>query len=140
MRVPLGVWRFIPSHSSHTPKSMKCDSHSSILAHTFASPCLGHKPKCTVVIIGLFETTKTIGQALPINLNELLDSYGLRRKIITYIKYEGAILNFMTITFKFIVNCEILGLEEIFNGICLVMHLKKCGNMLLLKRYAKILV
>ncbi len=69
------------------------------------------------VIIGLFEVTKTIGQALVINLNELLDSYGLKKKIIAYLKDEGAILNSMTITFKSIVNCEILGLEESFNGI-----------------------
>jgi hypothetical protein len=101
---------------------MKCDSHASILARTFASPCLGHEPKPKVVIIGLFETTKTVGQVLPRSLSELLDSYGLGKKIIIYVKYEGPILNFMTITLKFIVNCEILGLEESFNGICLVMH------------------
>ncbi len=46
----------------------------------------------------------------------------------------------MTIALKFIINCEILGLEESFNGICLVMHFQKCGNMILMKRrYAKIL-
>jgi hypothetical protein len=27
---------------------MKCDSQASLLAHTFASPCLGHKPKVKV--------------------------------------------------------------------------------------------
>ncbi len=69
------------------------------------------------VIIGLFEITKTTGQTLVINLNEHLDSYGLKKKIIAYLKDEGAILNSMTITFKSIVNCEILGLEESFNGI-----------------------
>jgi len=34
---------------SHTPRSMKCDSQALLLAHTFASPCLGHKPKARVV-------------------------------------------------------------------------------------------
>jgi hypothetical protein len=28
---------------------MKCDSRASLLARTFASPCLGHKPKARVV-------------------------------------------------------------------------------------------
>jgi hypothetical protein len=45
---PLGsVW----VHSltlSYTPGSMKCDSWASHLAHTFASPCLGHEPKVRV--------------------------------------------------------------------------------------------
>jgi hypothetical protein len=30
---------------SYTPKSMKCDSQASFLAHTFASPCVGCEPK-----------------------------------------------------------------------------------------------
>ncbi len=56
VRVHLGVWRFIPSNSptlphSHILKNMKFDSWASLLAHTFASPCLGHKPKARVVTI-----------------------------------------------------------------------------------------
>jgi hypothetical protein len=70
------------------------------------------------VIISLFEATEIIGQALARNLSELLDSYGLRKKIIAYIKYEGANLNSLTIIFKSIINCEILGLEDSFNGTC----------------------
>jgi hypothetical protein len=31
---------------------MKCDSWASLLACTFASPCLGHEPKARVAIIG----------------------------------------------------------------------------------------
>ncbi len=34
---------------SYTPRSMKCDSQASFLAHTFASPCFGHEPKVRVV-------------------------------------------------------------------------------------------
>jgi hypothetical protein len=34
------------------------------------------------VIIGLFEATKTIGQALATNLIELFDQYGLKKKIL----------------------------------------------------------
>jgi hypothetical protein len=33
---------------SYTPKSIKCDSRASLLACTFASPCLGHEPKARV--------------------------------------------------------------------------------------------
>jgi hypothetical protein len=70
------------------------------------------------VIIGFFETTKTTGQALVRNLKKLLDSYGLSKKIIVYVKDEGANLNSMITTLKFVVNCEVLGLEESFNGTC----------------------
>jgi len=58
------------------------------------------------VTIDLFETTKTIWQTLVKSLTKLLDKYGLRRKIIVYIKDEGAL--------KSIVNCEYLGIEESF--------------------------
>ncbi len=47
-----------------------------------------------------------------------MDSYALRRKIITYVKDEGLNLNTMTTTLKSIVNCDMLGLEESFQGIC----------------------
>jgi hypothetical protein len=30
---------------------MKCDSWASLLAHTFARPCLGHEPKARVATI-----------------------------------------------------------------------------------------
>jgi len=50
-------------------------------------------------------------------LKKLLDSYGLSKKIIAYVKDEGTNLNFVTITLKFVANCEVLGLEESFNGI-----------------------
>jgi hypothetical protein len=66
------------------------------------------------VTISLFEAC----QALTRNLKKLLNSYGIRKKIIAYVKYEGANLNFMTTSFKFVVNCEVLGLEESFNNTC----------------------
>jgi hypothetical protein len=49
-------------------------------------------------------------------LKELLNPYGLSKKIITYVKDEGINLNFMTTALKFVVNCEVLRLEENFNG------------------------
>jgi hypothetical protein len=67
--------------------------------------------------IGLFEAIKT-NQALARNLRKLLDSYGLSKKIIVYVKNEGANLNSMTRALKFVVNNEVLGLEVNFDGIC----------------------
>jgi hypothetical protein len=52
------------------------------------------------------------------NLIELLDQYDLRKKIITYVKDEGANLNAMTKTLKFVVNCEVLGMAKSFQGTC----------------------
>jgi hypothetical protein len=69
------------------------------------------------VIIGRFEALKT-SQDLARNLRKLLDSYGLSKKIIAYIKDEAENLNSMTTTLKYVVSYEVLGLEESFNGIC----------------------
>jgi hypothetical protein len=61
---------------------------------------LGFDWQPKLVIIGLFETTKTIEQALVNNLTKLLDQYGLKNKSITYVKDEGSYLNTMTIVLK----------------------------------------
>ncbi len=45
------------------------------------------------VPLGLFEASKTIGQALTKEWINLLDEYGLRSKIIKYVKDEGSNLN-----------------------------------------------
>jgi hypothetical protein len=47
----LEVWGVHSFTLFHTPGSMKCDSKPSHLAYTFASPCLGHKPKVRVATI-----------------------------------------------------------------------------------------
>jgi hypothetical protein len=52
------------------------------------------------VTIGLFEAIETIGQNLTTNLTKLLDQYGLRKKIIAYVKDERSNLTIMTITLK----------------------------------------
>jgi hypothetical protein len=43
------------------------------------------------VTIGLFETTKTIGQALAKSLIQLLDKYGLTKKILLMSKMKDLI-------------------------------------------------
>jgi hypothetical protein len=47
------------------------------------------------VTIGLFNTTKTIGQALAKSLIELLNQYGLKKEIIVYVEDERSNLNAM---------------------------------------------
>jgi hypothetical protein len=44
----------------------------------------------------------------------LFDQYGLRNKIIVYVKDEGSNLNTMTIALKYVVKCEVFGLDEYF--------------------------
>jgi hypothetical protein len=50
------------------------------------------------------------------SLIELLGKYGLRKKIIVYVKDEGSNLDVMTTVLKVVVNCESFGLEENFQG------------------------
>jgi hypothetical protein len=57
--------------------------------------------------IGLFEATRTIGQTLTTNLLKLLNQYGLRKKMIAYVKDERSNLITMTITLKSIMKCEV---------------------------------
>ncbi len=69
---------------------------------------LGSDWKPKHVTLGLFEVIDITKQALARNLIDLLDIYGLKNKIITYVKDEGSTLNTLTITLKFIVKCEAL--------------------------------
>jgi hypothetical protein len=48
------------------------------------------------------------------SLTKLLDKYGLRKKIIAYVKDEGSNFNTMATTLKVVVNYESFGLEENF--------------------------
>jgi hypothetical protein len=63
------------------------------------------------VTIGLFEATNNIGQALAKNLTNLLDKYGLKKKIIVNVKDERSNFNAMTTILKVVQNCESLGLK-----------------------------
>ncbi len=55
-------------------------------------------------------------------LIELFDGYALKRKIVLYVKDEGSNLNIMTIALKLVISCDVLGLEEVFKVLVLVMH------------------
>ncbi len=50
-------------------------------------------------------------------MTKLLNSYALKRKIIAYVKDKGSNLNTMTTILKSIIGCDMLGLEESFQGI-----------------------
>jgi hypothetical protein len=60
----------------------------------------------------LFEAIDTIGQTLVRSVIELLNKYGLRKKIIAYVKNEGSNLNAMITALQVVVNCGSIGLEE----------------------------
>jgi hypothetical protein len=67
----------------------------------------------------LFEASETTCQVLAKNPIELLDQYEIRNKIIAYhVKDACTNLNVMTSTLKYVVNCELLSLEESFKGTC----------------------
>jgi hypothetical protein len=67
---------------------------------------------------GLFEATKTIGQTLVKTLTYLLDKYGFKKKIITYIKAKGFNFNVMIIALKSIASCESFRLEKNLQETC----------------------
>jgi hypothetical protein len=60
----------------------------------------------------------TSGQPLAKDLIELLRKYNLKEKMIAYVKDESSNLNIMVVALKSIVNCNILGLWESFQGFC----------------------
>ncbi len=66
----------------------------------------------------LFLRQVKLHQVLAINLVELLNEHGLRNYFFAYVKDEGANLNAMIVELKSMVNCEILGLDESFQGTC----------------------
>jgi hypothetical protein len=66
----------------------------------------------------LFKATKITGQTLANNFTKLFNQYGLKNKIIAYVKDEGTYLNNKTIALKSIVKCEVFNLNENFQGVC----------------------
>jgi hypothetical protein len=63
------------------------------------------------------------------NLIELLDAYGLKNKIISYVKDEGSNLNTLNNVLKSVVKCETLGLEKSFQGTYFGHFFPKHANM-----------
>ncbi len=67
---------------------------------------LGFDWKLKHVGLGLFEAIETTWQMLARNFIDLLNAYGLRNKIIAYVKDESSNLNTLTNALKFIVKCD----------------------------------
>jgi hypothetical protein len=68
------------------------------------------------ITIGLLEASKTSRQTFARNLQDLSKQYGSTKKIIIYVKDEGANLNTVTITLKLIVSCEAFRCDENFSS------------------------
>ncbi len=66
------------------------------------------------ITIGLFEAYETLKQTLIRILYDLLEQYGLTKKILAYVQNEGANMKTMTIALKSIVSYEALGVIESF--------------------------
>jgi hypothetical protein len=66
------------------------------------------------ITIGLFDGVQTSSQVLTKNLQDLLEKYGLRKKIVACVKDEGFNLERTIIVFKLVVDFEILSMEESF--------------------------
>jgi hypothetical protein len=67
-------------------------------------------------------------------LIDILDEYGLKNKIITYIKDNGSNLNSMISVLKFVMKCQVLGLEETFKEHVLGMFSSMFVNVPLMTR------
>ncbi len=75
--------------------------------------------------IGLFEATKITRQNLAMNLNKLLYSFGLRKKIIAFVKNEGTNWNAMISTLMFVVSYDIMGLEKVSMEVVWILFFSK---------------
>jgi hypothetical protein len=65
---------------------------------------LNHKWEPCHVTIGLLDTTNTFGIAMVLQMNEMLATYELCTKILTYIKRKGKNIPTMNIVFCFMCN------------------------------------
>jgi hypothetical protein len=62
-------------------------------------------------------------------LQDILKQYGLKKKIIAFVKDEGSKLNIMTIVLKSIISCKAMGMEESFKATCFGCAFLRLVNM-----------
>jgi hypothetical protein len=79
---------------------------------------LNHNWEPSHVAIGLFEIIETSRVTMAIQANEVLLTYGLNVKILTYVKDESNNLSIMTSVLIFVVSYELLGLTTPCVGGC----------------------
>jgi hypothetical protein len=63
--------------------------------------------------MGLFEATDTFGVAMVTQVKELLLSYNLLDKLITYMKDEGGNMSTLARALSFVVGCALLKLAAL---------------------------
>jgi hypothetical protein len=68
------------------------------------------------VCVGLFEVDGTTKVELTRQMKALLDKFKLTSKILCFVKYEGTNLGTMVATLRFVVTCEALKLDVLFDG------------------------
>ncbi len=68
------------------------------------------------VTMGLFEVHETSRQSMAIQLQSLLEQYGLLHQVIAFVKDEGSNLIVMATTLHLIVDCEPLKLFKVYKG------------------------
>jgi hypothetical protein len=78
---------------SYIPRSMRCDSWASFLAHTLANPCFGRKPEARVATNSGFMMSKMINKttkrSTSNNLsNIIMDKYQIQHYVIKYHEME----------------------------------------------------
>lgn len=66
----------------------------------------------------LFELHETSEQSMAIQLQSLLEKYGLLHQVIAFVKDEGSNLTIMATILQSIVDCEPLKLLRVYDGTC----------------------
>jgi hypothetical protein len=68
------------------------------------------------VIVGLFEVDETIGKSMVVWFKSLLSKFGLMHHVITFMKDEGSNLSTMATTLCFIIICQPLKFNHVYEG------------------------
>jgi len=66
--------------------------------------------------VGLFEVDETIGKSMVVWFKSLLSNFGLIIHVIAFVKYEGSNLNTMATALCFIIICQPLKFNHVYEG------------------------
>ncbi len=68
------------------------------------------------VIVGLFEMDETIGKSMVVWFKSLLSKFGLMHRVIAFVKDEGNNLSIMATKLCFIIICQPLKFNHVYEG------------------------
>jgi hypothetical protein len=68
--------------------------------------------------MGLFEVNETTGQSMDIQLQVLLDKFGLLHQFIAFVKDESTNIFAMVVALHSIIDCEPLKILRVYEGTC----------------------